>query len=229
VDASSERPPEQVDFAAARIGRGRRRPPIVALAWIVVLAGAVGLGLSGRSPDEAGAGTATTVTFAAGTPGPTIRQVPTQTPFERIALPPAPVITSEPGRPISLQIQRHTESLFVHGDVNVAAITWVFVSVIDDDGRVVGWSSVSVPGGVGSGRDHRPSLRFDVEIPMPDWAINRLWVQATAYDATGGIVGAERLGVDTDGGPVILPIDSDRPLRPETPRPLASVTVIVID
>jgi hypothetical protein len=191
-----------------------------------VLAGAVGLGLSGRSSGEAGVGTATTATLAARTPGPTIRQVPTQAPSDRIPLLPAPVITSQPGRPISLQIQRDTESLFVHGDVNVAAITWVFVSVIDDDGRVVGWSSVSVPGGVGSGQDHRPALRFDVEIPMPDWATNRLWVQATAYDATGRIVGTERLGVDTDGGPVILPLDPDRPLRPETPQPVASVIFI---
>jgi hypothetical protein len=194
-----------------------------------VLAGAVGLGLSGRSPGEAGAGPATTAAFAAGTPEPTIRQIPTQTPVERIPLPPAPVITSQPGGPISLQIQRHTESLFVHGDVNVAAITWVFVSVIDDDGQVMGWSSVSVPGGVGSGRDHGPALRFDVEIPMPDWAINRLWVQATVYDATGRIVGTERLGIDTDGAPVILPLDPDQSLSPETPQPLASATVTFID
>jgi hypothetical protein len=130
-----------------------------------------------------------------------------------------PVLTSPPGGPISLQVQRHPDTLFVHGDVDVAAVTWVFVSMIDDDGRVAGWTSVSVPGGVGPGQDHRPALRFDVELPTPDWATKRLWVQATAYDATGRIVGTERLGVDTDGGPVILPIDPDRPLRPETPLP----------
>lgn len=202
----------------------RRRPPIVALAWIGVLAGVVALGLSGRAPDESDVGAAVTA-------GPTALDVgsvllfpaASGAPIPRASFRPAPVISSQPGRPVSLEIQRHTESLFVHGDVNVAAVTWVFVSVTGEDGHVAGWSSVSVPGGVGPGQDHRPALRFDVEIPVPDWASMVLWVQATAYDATGRVVGTERLGVDRDGGPAILPIDPDRPLRPETPQPFASV------
>jgi len=227
VDGSSERPserpPEHADFAAARVG-GRRRPPIVALGWIGVLASVVALGLSGRTPERSGVG-------ATATSGPTTLGVgsvvpsgaSSSAPVPRASFRPAPVISSQPGRAVALQVQRHPDTMFVHGDVNVAAVTWVFVAVIDDDGRVAGWTSVSVPGGVGAGQDHRPALRFDLEIPVPAWAIASLWVQATAYDATGRVVGSERLGVDIDGGPMILPIDPDRPLRPETQQPLPSV------
>jgi len=219
----SARPPEHADFAAARVG-GRRRSPIVALGWIGVLAGVVALGLSGRTPDASGVGaTATSGPTALDVGSIVLSQAPSGAPIPRASFRPAPVISSQAGRPVALQVQRHPDTMFVHGDVNVAAVTWVFVAVIDGDGRVAGWSSVSVPGGVGPGQDHRPALRFDLEIPVPDWAITLLWVQVTAYDATGRVVGSERLGVDTDGGPVILPIDPDRPLRPETPQPPASV------
>jgi len=189
-----------------------------------VLAGVVALGLSGRIPEGSGVGATATFGLATLGVGSVVPSgAPSSVPIPRASFRQAPVISSPAGRPVALQVQRHADTMFVHGDVNVAAVTWVFVAVIDDDGRVAGWSSVSVPGGVGAGQDHRPALRFDLEIPVPAWAIASLWVQATAYDATGRVVGSERLGVDIDGGPVILPIDPDRPLRPETPQPLPSV------
>jgi hypothetical protein len=68
-----------------------------------------------------------------------------------------------------------------------------------------------VPGGVGPGQDHQPALRFDVEIPVPEWATSRLWVQVAAYDATGRVVASERLGVDVGDVPLTVPINPDLP------------------
>jgi hypothetical protein len=93
-------------------------------------------------------------------------------------------------------------------------VSWVYVSVLDGDGRVAGWASVSVPGGVGAGTGDVPSLRFDTEVTVPDWARDQLlWVQATGYGTSGKIVATAQLGVDRDGGP---------PRSADPPRPTAS-------
>lgn len=105
-----------------------------------------------------------------------------------------PIYTSAPG-PMEVQAKRHPATVFVHGDVHAARITWVFVSVLDDVGRVAGWTSVSVPGAAGPNASGGPSLRFDVELAIPADFDVRLWVRAQAYDADGTIVASSSVAM----------------------------------
>lgn len=159
---------------------------------MVVLVAVVAAGLSGRL----GAGSFPKDVAI----GPTGAPTPEQSAFVRPAVPAppgrglpsfapgaGPIFTSAPG-PMQLQAQRHPETIFVHGDVDAARITWVFVSVQDEVGRVAGWSSVSVPGEAGPNKKGGPTLRFDTELAIPDDFGGRLFVRAQAYDASGKIV-----------------------------------------
>ena len=204
----SSRPgePEGASFGG-RIDRRRGGPPMFVLAFGLVLGGMVAIAIAGRP--TAGPGAVPTQLAAASPTGGAISTAPSDSPptpsrpSSRPSPGRAPIVGSEAGGPVMLQLRRHPETLFVHGDVFVVGVTWVFVALIDDTGRVAGWTSVSVPGGAGATQGDRPTLRFDVELAMPDWATERLWVQATAYDGTGAVVGTERLGIGPDGGPVL--------------------------
>lgn len=195
------RPPESASFETARVATRRGRPPVVILGFFVVVAALVAVGIGGRTPvepaggppvarDSAGASARATAAPSA-TPGPS-RRSPGQSPDA------APIYTTGPG-PIALVARRHPESIYVHGDVFVPRVTWVFVSLQDDAGRVAGWASVSVPGAAGPGSGDRPTLRFDVEVAVPDGYEGRLWIQANAYDADGAQVASSRLEVPPDG------------------------------
>jgi hypothetical protein len=85
-------------------------------------------------------------------------------------------------------------------------VTWVFVSLQDDSGRVAGWASVSVPGAAGPGNGDGPTLRFDVELAVPAGFEGRLWVQANAYDAAGTQIASSRLDLPPDGETPIAPV-----------------------
>lgn len=205
------REPEGASFNG-RIDRRRGGPPTFLIAFGLLLGGVVAIAIAGRAPAPGAGGVLTPSRAAASSPTvptPAIAPVATEgfipsRPFRPGASPgAAPVVSSDVGGPIWLQLRRHPETMFVHGDVYPEGVTWVFVALIDDAGRVAGWTSVSVPGGAGVAPDGRPSLRFDVELAMPDWATARLWVQATAYDGAGAAVGTERLGIEADGSPVI--------------------------
>jgi hypothetical protein len=187
------------DFASARVGGTRRRPPMVLLGWLVVLGGVVALGVSGRSTggEDAQPGTGRAIASV----GTRITTLPSAPPQPTIAMVPGnpivdgPVQTNGEG-PIQLQAQRHPGTVFVHGDVYAVNITWVFLSLRAADGRVAGWASVSVPGSAtmvsGTGK---PALRFDVELAVPaDFNDGALVVQANAYNAHGTLV--ESTGVD---------------------------------
>ena len=202
LDGSNGRPLERADFAASRV-RGSRRPPILVLGWVVVLGGVMALGLSARS---GGSGSEAVVANAASPAASTFDFQPNPSFFRIIdktipprfepdfpSFPTNIVATSEPG-PINLQASRHPSTIFVHGDVFAQQVTWVFVSLQSLDGEVAGWASVSIPGAAGDSRDHRPALRFDVELAIPTGlATGVLVVQANAYNAAGGLIAATRV------------------------------------
>jgi len=160
------------------------------LGFAVVLVAMVAIGISGRiagpgageaGPGDGGAEPGT----AAATAGP-----PAATPrpsLPRFEPDDGPVYTSEPG-PFELAAKRHPETVFVHGDLHAEHITWIFVSVRDELGRVAGWSSVSVPGAVGRNTTGGPAVRFDVEFAIRDEFGGPLVVRAQAYDDTGRVV-----------------------------------------
>lgn len=186
------REPETADFSAVRVQGPRRWQPILVAAWLVALGGMVALGLSGRSTDSGtGTGAVPSIGQSVGT-RPSATSQPTL--IARVPGFPAdvtPVQTSGPG-PIQLQAQRHASSVFVHGDIYAADITWVFFSLQGPDGRVAGWASVSMPGSVGpAAASGGPAMRFDVELAVPsDFNEGTLLVLAHAYNTHGVLVSA---------------------------------------
>jgi hypothetical protein len=196
-EARPGREPESASFDVSRVGRARRGwQPAVILGFLVVLAAVVTVGVGGRSP----APTPALPPVAAASPAPT--RVPSESPIvpapttgPRIPLASPPTVMSE-GGPIRLQATRFRASTFVHGDVFVPRVTWVFVSLQDDLGRVAGWASVSVPGAAGPARDAGPNLRFDVELAVPDsFSGLRMWLNANAYDTDGALMASVHLEV----------------------------------
>jgi hypothetical protein len=200
-EAPTGHTPESADFAAARVGGARRRPPIAAFGWVVVLVAVVALGLSGRDTGSAaGAGSARATPSRAAT----VRAVPRESARRTDpVIPPRfepdmiAIESSQPG-PIQLEATRQPSSVFVHGDVFAKRITWVFLALQSLDGRVGGWASVSVPGSASAPtRSGTPALRFDVELNVPtDLATGVLVVQANAYDASGALVGTTRVRLE---------------------------------
>lgn len=203
----SGRAPETASFETARVGARRTRPPLLVIGFLAVIAALVVVGVGGRGPAGPTSAPPVAVDSAGtGNPGPTVASPPPVI-FPGTSpgvLPPempraAPILRSEPG-PIEIVARRHPETMFIHGDVFVPRVTWVFVSLQDDEGRVAGWASVSVPGAAGPGVGSGPTLRFDVEVAVPDGYEDRLWIQANAYDADGAQVASTRLEVPPDGG-----------------------------
>jgi hypothetical protein len=207
-DGAGGRPPESADFVASRVGGTRRRRPVAALAWVVLLGAMVAVGLSGRS---GGGGSGTAEGQAAATVGVATTAVP-PTLFRVVEGPRSPRFdpdfptasprnateTGAPG-PIELQATRHPSTVFVHGDVFAEQVTWVFVSLQTLDGQVGGWASVSIPGAAGTANDHRPALRFDVELAVPTtMATGVLVVQANAYNAGGLLIASTRVRLTPD-------------------------------
>ena len=190
-----ERPPESAAFQPERVGGPRRtRPPLVASAFMLVLVLVVAAGVSGRlSPGPF----PKDVVLASPTATPVVASVsfPTVPP----ALPAfpddtGPIYTSAPG-PMHVEAKRHPQTIFVHGDIDAKRITWVYVGVLDDLGRVAGWTSVSVPGTAGPNANGGPALRFDVELAIPNDFQGRLWVRAVAYGADGKVVASTNVEI----------------------------------
>ena len=195
--SGSGREPENAEFAIARVGGrergGRSLLAIVGFAGVLAVMIAVAIGT--RAPVAPGAGALPTfgspavpsATAGSGAPLP----IPS---FDRAQFSFAPLATSDPASAqILLTAQRQPSTMFVHGDVYVAKVTWVFVSLRDDAGQVGGWSSVSVPGAAGPGVDGGPTMRFDVELAVPAGFAGALTIQATAYDGTGLVIGSSQL------------------------------------
>jgi hypothetical protein len=193
------RPPESASFEAARVGSRRRlQPSVFVVGFLAVLAGLVAVSVGGRGPAAASAlplalASAALTDVAPPPATPTTRPRPAPTPrIDRTDQ--GPVVTTAPGA-FQLLARRQTGAMFVHGDVFVPRVTWVYVSLQDDTGDVGGWASVSVPGAAGPGEGDGPTLRFDVELPVPDRFSSRVWLSANAYDADGSLIATVRLGV----------------------------------
>jgi hypothetical protein len=191
------REPENAEFAVARVGGRERggRSLLAIVGFVGVLVAMIAVAIGTRAPDIPGGGalptlgTPTGASATAGTGG--ALPVPS---FDRAGISFAPLVSSDPvSTQIRLTAQRQPSTVFVHGDVFVAKVTWVFVSLRDESGQVGGWSSVSVPGAAGPGVDGGPTMRFDVELAVPAAFAGALTVQATAYDGTGTVIGSTQL------------------------------------
>lgn len=198
--------PEGAIFESTRVAPRRDRTPILAAAALLAIGGLAVVGLSGRDlgsgPGAGGLGSGAGAVASGRSPGTqALATAPPATPAAtdevEVTFAPAPVagpqMTSEPG-PIQLSARRQPNSVFVHGDVFVPDVTWVFVSLQDAGGRVAGWASVSVPGAAGPGIDGGPTLRFDVELAAA--YVNfpgALALQATAYDGSGRAVASSTI------------------------------------
>lgn len=204
MKASGDRPerePESATFEPVRVRGHRGHPPVVALAFVAVLAGVVAVGIGGRTPPGATLAPLVAAVSPVASPGAVSAK-----PFEPVATltatpaPTRPMVTGGLGGPLELQIRRPAASIFVHGDVFALKVTWVFISLQDAAGEVKGWASVSIPGAAVPGAIDGPSLRFDVDVAVPPDLHDRpVWVQAVAYDATGKVVGTTRVGIQPDG------------------------------
>lgn len=208
------REPESATFETVRVGARRTRPPFFVVGFLVVIAALIVVGVGGRGPAEPTSAPPVALDSAgAGPADPTVLTTPPRLVFpgtspgpSAVASPDAaPILTSGPG-PIQIVARRHPETMFIHGDVFVPRVTWVFVSIQDDAGRVAGWASVSVPGAAGPGLGSGPTLRFDVEVAVPDGYEDRLWIQANAYDADGAQVASTRLEIPPDGASAAGPV-----------------------
>lgn len=193
-----ERPPESASFETARVGGRRPSVPFVLLGSLAVLAAIVGAGVGGRSAPAAtfaapaavasasAVPSAASPSEAAPTPGaPTARAAP--------ATPMRAVIATSGAGPIELSASRRAEGVFVHGDVFVPKVTWVYASLRDELGRTASWASVSVPGAAGTAPGTGPSLRFDVDLAVPAGYDGPLTLFANAYDSKGLLVGSTQL------------------------------------
>jgi hypothetical protein len=210
----TEAGPDEAIFASARVRAGGVTRPWLGVAGsLVALGGLVAMGLSqvpAPEPRPTAEAVVATSLVAQGQPrserftgesltGPAGKPAPTPQASRAMA----PIVISEPGGAIELTIRRHPASMFIHGDVYVAGVSWVFVNITDEDGRIAGWTQVSVPGGAVAPGGTRPALRFDVELALPDWATGPLSVRANAYASDGNSVASEELGVDADGSPLV--------------------------
>lgn len=199
-EAPRERAPESASFDTTRVGGPRFQPPIVVAGFLVLLLTIVGVGVGGQvtpAPTPPPIAALASGGVPAPTAAPPSARPTAEPPRGPRATPPAPVPvrTSGPG-PIQLLAQRGAAGIFVHGDVFVPRVTWVYVSLVDDTGNVAGWASVSVPGATGPGQGSGPTLRFDVEVAIPAGFNGRLWVSANAYDQAGALIAGTRLEAD---------------------------------
>jgi hypothetical protein len=197
------RPPESATFEATRVGGGRR-PPVFAAAFVLLVGGMVAVGIAGREPAKPPAVAGASIELgppAASPVAPVVSLVPSPDS--------APVVTNGEG-PIVLQARRHPETVYVHGDVFVEQVTWVFVSLQDQAGRIAGWASVSIPASTAPAASGVPTLRFDVELALPPEAVDGLLgIHASAHDSEGRLVATAALELDREGdavGAAIRPV-----------------------
>jgi hypothetical protein len=188
------RDPERAEFAIARVRGGNRWSPFAAAAIAAIVMGMVGIAVGSRlsTPPPALPPVAVAATSAA-TPFVAETAAPRRT-LASLRVPIVPMQTGDPASTeVRLQAQRQADSMFVHGDVYVAKVTWVFVSLRDASGTVTGWASVSVPGAAGPGVRGGPTMRFDVELAVPADFTDPVTIQATAYDGSGRVIGSSQM------------------------------------
>lgn len=199
--ARPAREPERAEFAVARVSGGSRWSPFAVAIVAAILMGMVGIAVGSRLSPTTPALPPIAAGPASPTPPATATAVPLPTQAE-LRVPIAPVQTSDPGSAkVRLAVQRQHDGMFVHGDIYAARVTWVFVSLRDPTGTITGWASVSVPGAAGPTVRGGPTMRFDVELAVPQDYAGKLTIQATAYDHSGKVVGSTQLIAAADAGP----------------------------
>lgn len=205
-DGRSGREPESASFEIVRIPSRRGSSPMFILGFLAIVGAIVAVGAGLGSSSEPAFGPVAIDASTSATSGPT--EAPSPSPSAPAFLPDSALTSGEgfdsgPGL-LELKAYRLPGSVSVHGDVFVAHVTWVFVSLHDETGRVVGWTSVSVPGAVGPARGTGPTLRFDVQLTVPDGFAGGLWLDAIAYDASGAsgaLAASVRLDVSSAATP----------------------------
>jgi len=196
-DGSHERRPASATFAAEPV-RGSRRPPILFVAWLVVLGAVVALGLSGRAADS---GTEAGVAAVAAAPSLVATARPAATLSRRFdPAYPSLIVTAatEPG-PIQFQAVRSPSSISVHGATNTQQVARILVTVQSLDGRLAGSTSTRIRGPSGDGADHLPPQAFVLSLPMPARIGARVVVvEAAAYSAGGTLVASARVWLEPE-------------------------------
>jgi hypothetical protein len=188
---------EGAEFTGRVLAR-RARPQLVVLAFLAAITGLVAVGIADRGGEPSPTSGAVATARTSATPTRPEAVAPGTSPNS------APIVTAVT-EDMELTVRRHPETMFLHGDVHIDDVTWVFVSLRDARGRIAGWTSVSVPGGVNQPAGDGPTLRFDVELAVPSESFGGpLWVQVNAYDSSGTVASAE-VGVAADGGQLEAP------------------------
>ena len=216
---SGERPPESASFEPIRVSARRSRPPVLVLGFFAVVASIVAIGFGGQShpaPPAPAAALASPPVPATDEAQPSNPAASPNTAIFRAD--DGPLLTSAPGL-IQISAKRHPATVFVHGDVFVPDVTWVFVSLQDKTGRVAGWASVSVPGAAGPANTGGPTLRFDVELALTADFPDTLWIQVQAYDASGIQIATTRVEVPAPGALSGLIVDDRADWRGPTDAP----------
>lgn len=221
--ARPARAPEHADFEVARVGERGSRSLVRFLALGAVLVGMIAIAILNRpttAPTTAGAdasGGLASSTVASATPDASSGAVPS---FAFLG----PAQTSDPSSTeIRLVAEPMTDAMFVHGDVYVPNVTWVFVSLQDPSRAVLGWTSVSVPGAAGPAASGSPTMRFDVQLAVPAGTAEPLTVQATAYDKSARQIGSTQLVVQTGAGQTAV-----RPPALGSVNPAAAVVPVTL-
>lgn len=191
-DQSGDRSAEPVEFEAARVLVGRRRPSLFMAGWVVLLGGVVALGITGRSGGATGTGAAA----ASGAPtsgGPGRAGVELSRRFD----PSFPgLIVVEAGETAGLEIKatRRPSAVSIQGAVLAHGSTAVLFSMHGLDGAVARSVMLGVPELLADGRNHRPSWPMDVELAIPtDLAATALVIEADLYGPGGGRIDRIRL------------------------------------
>lgn len=186
MTGSGDRPgrePQSASFETRRVPTRRGAQPVFILGFVLFVGAFVAVGVGGRSAPQPTLAPAAVDASVAVTPEPTRPPTPTPTPHPFAGVPGAArLFESGPG-PIVIEARRLPTSIYIHGDVFVPGVTWVYVSLVDGAGNVAGWASVSVPGAAGPARSDAPALRFDLEMAVPGGSTGRMWLAANAYDA----------------------------------------------
>ena len=220
------RAPEHADFEVARVGERGSRSLVRFLALGAVLVGMIAVAILNRpttAPTTAGAaasGGLASLPVVSAAPDASSGAVSS---FAFLG----PAQTSDPSSTeIRLVAEPMTDAMFVHGDVFVPNVTWVFVSLQDASRAVVGWTSVSVPGAAGPAANGGPTMRFDVQVAVPPGTNQPLTVDANAYDSSGRMVGSTQLVVPTPGGPAAPAVA--RPPALGSVNPAAAVAPVTL-
>jgi hypothetical protein len=167
-------------FAPARLGPSRRGATLPLVVVAVVAMALVGVGVAGRVMSSTSNDRAAPSAVA------------------RLASPAAASADAPDGigqlgvapEPVAFTVSRVTGSVEVRGTVGLRSVTYLRVDVLDANGRVQASHPLAVDdpdGGLRPASTRTFLTTFPVLSANASWP---LWVQVTAFDAVGGMIGA---------------------------------------